>query len=283
MFYKIWFSVTFLITLLFIVPLSAQRAVKLDRVATLQQPVDFTVTEQGIIYVIEGSTSEIIKFSPEGTIQKQSGGFGWDAGLFDAPVALFNNIISVFVTDKNNHRVQQFDKDLNYIGSLLTTPTDQTNATEIRYPIDCLVAPQGDYFILDSENKRIVKFDPFGKFQLDFGGINWGSFALQSPRRFVPGSSEYIGVLEANKVVLYSLFGTGLRFIPVPDSVSSAYLVNNLLYCAGNKKVTVINFEDATAAPDIRELPVENDVLKIEYKNNSLYILTTTAIYRSIF
>lgn len=263
------------------VPVFAQTQDDATLIARIQQPIDFTVTGQHLIYAITGTTNEVLKIDEQGTVLKQSGGFGWDNGLFDEPSAVCSNIISVFVTDKNNHRVQQFDKDLNYVGALQTSAPDQPNAVEIRYPVDCILSAQGDYFILDSENKRIVKFDPFGKYLMDFGGINWGAFALQTPHRFVEGNSELIAVLESNRIVFYTPFGTGIRSIPLEHEIQSAAISHSLLYLAQGKAITTLNLDNPSLGSGTRELQIEGTILKIEIRNEALYVLTTTGIYRA--
>jgi hypothetical protein len=273
--YFLWFLFSFTL------PEFAQTEGDALLIARLQQPIDFTVTGQRLIYAITGTTNEVLKLDERGTILKQTGGFGWDSGLFDGPSAVCSNIISVFVTDKNNHRVQQFDKDLNYVGALQTSSPDQPNAVEIRYPVDCQLSAQGDYFILDSENKRIVKFDPFGKYLMDFGGVNWGAFALQAPLRFIGGNNDGVAVLEQERIVFYSPFGTGLQTLPLKSEIHSAALHDGSLYLAGGSTITRVSLDGKADQPETRELQLDGQIVKIEIKNDALYILTTTGIYRT--
>ena len=118
----------------------------------------FTITAAGILYVADASSDEIYKLDTLGNNLKDVGGYGWDEGAFDHPVDVFANPLSVYVTDKNNHRIQRFDKDLNFI-SLLYTRENDNPAERFGYPLSAVTSNQGDLFILDSENKRILKFD----------------------------------------------------------------------------------------------------------------------------
>ncbi len=252
-----------------------------NKIAPLSVGVDFTVTSQEIIYAIEGASSEIVKISPDGEVLKQTGGFGWDAGVFDSPVAIFSNILSVFVTDKNNHRIQQFDKDLNYAGSLQTQPSGQISFPEIRYPVDCLVSPQGDYFILDSENKRILKFDPFGNFLMEFGGMNWGQYTLQTPLRLLTLNSDGIGVLEKTRLLFFSSFGTGTAMLPLPENVSSASLDNSAIYCSSGNNILIKKNGTVQGSWEQYTTDIPDPVIKIEFRSGYLYVLTAKAIFKS--
>ena len=142
----------------------------------------FCITSAGFIYVTDSGTNEVYKLDTLGNVLKYAGGYGWDDGMFDNPSDVYANPLSVYVCDKNNHRVERFDKDLNYIWQLNTRNSD-TTGQRFGYPLGCAVSRQGDLYILDSENKRIVKFDLFGNFALNFGGYDAGIYSLVNPKK----------------------------------------------------------------------------------------------------
>ncbi len=78
----------------------------------------FSVSPSGFIYITDSGSDEIYKIDTLGKVVKNFGGYGWDNELFDNPVDVFATDLSVYVCDKNNHRIQRFDKDLNFISSL---------------------------------------------------------------------------------------------------------------------------------------------------------------------
>ena len=121
----------------------------------------FSYNPSGFFYVADRHTNEIFKIDTLGNIIKYIGGYGWDESNFDDPIFIFSTLLNVYVTDKNNHRIQIFDKDLNYITQLSNKNLESTNKnlenSKFGYPLGCVVSSMGDFFVLDSENKRILK------------------------------------------------------------------------------------------------------------------------------
>ena len=56
------------------------------------------------------------------------------------------------------------------------------------YPVSCATSNQGDLYFIDSENKRIMKFDIFGNFILNFGGFDAGKYQLSNPKQLAISS-----------------------------------------------------------------------------------------------
>ncbi len=263
-------------------PLLAQENIQFEPIAEFSSAIDFCFSIRNNFYVIEGQTQEILEIDFNGNKIKRGGGFGWAAGLFDSPSAIFSNFLTVYVTDKNNHRVQSFDKDLNYIGSLITQLSGFGNFKEIRYPSDCIIDLQGDYFILDSENNRVAKFDPFGSFIMDFGGINMGNFSLHKPGKLLLLNETVLSVLDESRLIAYDFFGNGLSIVPLPEAFSSiAGTESVLLGAAGNllykKDITKSGSGWVKFAANINE-----NIIKVNIKNGIVFALTKTALYRSI-
>ena len=142
---------------------------------------------------------------------------------------VFANPLSVYVSDKNNHRIQKFDKDLNFISLLYTRESDNP-AERFGYPLSAVTSNQGDLFILDSENKRILKFDLFGHFVLNFGGFDSGNYALVNPEKMVVSPSNTLFVLDGKKIVVFDQYGNGVNELQTGSELKSINLVfNNLL------------------------------------------------------
>ena len=140
----------------------------------------FHINSAGFLYITDSGNNDVYKMDTLGKIIKTTGGYGWAEATFDNPLHIFATALSIYVTDKNNHRIQRFDKDLNPISSLSTRDNDDPNS-RFGYPLSCVISAQGDMFILDSENKRILKFDLFGNFIQNFGGYDYGKYALNNP------------------------------------------------------------------------------------------------------
>ena len=76
-----------------------------------------SINSSGNLYVADTGTNEIIELDTLGNILKTIGGFGRKELSFDLPDDVFANTLNVYVADKNNDRIQIFDKDLNFLSS----------------------------------------------------------------------------------------------------------------------------------------------------------------------
>jgi hypothetical protein len=254
----------------------------LSQTFTFQHPIGkfknasaFTITSAGNIYVSDAASDEIIKLDTLGNALKDVGGYGWNEGTFDQPVDIFANPLNVYVTDKNNHRIQRFDKDLNFI-SLLSTRESDNPAERFGYPLSAVTSNQGDLFILDSENKRILKFDLFGNFIMNFGGFDGGTYALVNPKQMVVSPSNELFVLDGSRIIVFDQYGNGINVIETEFNLKNINIVfNNLLLNTDNKvllsnlKSGIFKFSEIILDDSESISPIVSSLLF----NGTLYIL----------
>lgn len=208
----------------------------------------FTISSGGIIYVTDLNRNEISSFDTLGNKLKDVGGFGWQSGLFDQPVDIFANPLVVYVADKNNHRIQQFDRNLNFISSLSSRSEDFDG--NFGFPLSLAVSNQGDLFILDGENKRVIKFDMFGNFLTSFGGIDGGNFKLKKPSSLSVDSKGLVFVSDDKTLNIFDSFGNGLNKVNFNHQIKSIRIIfNDYVIVTKNS---------------IQKLIIENESLKIE-------------------
>ena len=74
----------------------------------------FYINSAGIVYVTDNTTDEVYQVDTLGNELAFIGGYGWETYTFDDPVDVFADPPQVIVTDKNNHRIKRFDKNLNF-------------------------------------------------------------------------------------------------------------------------------------------------------------------------
>jgi len=195
--------------LLFIisVPVFSQNFVFNGNIGNFRSAKSFSINDAGFIFVIDSNNSEIIKLDTLGNIIKRIGGFGWQESSFDDPEDIFANTLYFYVADKNNNRIQIFDKDMNFLSSL---KTNNNSEHSFQYPTSLAVSTQGDFYILDSDNSRILKYNLRGEFQFQIGGYDAGSFSLQSPKKISITSNQMILVVDQNNLIVFDSFGNGL-------------------------------------------------------------------------
>ena len=81
------------------------------------RPTDVTVDKEGFFYVSDGyRNSRVVKFSADGKYIKEWGTFGKGPGQFIIPHGLaIDNKENIFVADRQNNRIQVFDKNGKYL------------------------------------------------------------------------------------------------------------------------------------------------------------------------
>ena len=154
---------------------------------------DLAFGPNGEIYVCdgdgEGGNRRVVKFDNEGKFLLQWGREGIGPGEFAPPHAItVDDAGTVFVSDRNNWRVQVFDADgkLEVVWSHLGRIYD--------------VAPdgKGDYFVVDGKVGRITKIDRQGNIIGFFGtaGSEEGELSTAHGIAFCPDDDIVIGHLD---------------------------------------------------------------------------------------
>jgi sugar lactone lactonase YvrE len=214
-----------------------------------------------------------------GNIIRTTGGYGWVESTFDEPVDVFATPLNVYVVDKNNHRIQRFDRDLNYISSL-STRDDNNDASRFGYPNSCTVSNQGDLYILDTENQRVVKFDLFGNFIQNFGGYDSGNYQLRKPKSIAVSPYNRIYVLDETGVLIFDAFGNGVGRIEIEGKPASLRIIFEMLTINSKNKVYITNLrseENLMREIEFTDVQIQEIVSSLSYLGK-LYVLTKKEI-----
>lgn len=244
------------------------------------QTSSFSFSPSGYLYLSDISKNEIYKFDTTGSLIVSIGGFGWANSEFDQPIDVFATTLHVYVSDKNNDRIQIFDKDLNFL-SYFTTRDSENQRYAFSYPTSSAVSPQGDLYILDSDNSRILKYNLNGEFKQEIGSFDAGSFALSNPKRFAVSQDNKIFVTDAKTIVVFDQYGNGLLKInsDLPDAninITYNHLVVN--------DADIIKIFDLTSSRiSFRqfhpEIPIDESIVEAAVFTSMLFVLTTKSIY----
>ena len=175
----------------------------------LLQPQAIAIDPEGFVFIIDTGQSRIVKFNSKGDYIFALGGFGWETEQFDRPLDITaKSGLEIFVADFNNERIQRYDKSLNYISSFYSEETFSTDL-QFGFPGGVDVSAQGELFICDNENNRILKLNTLGEPTLSFGDFNWGDGQLEYPAKveISPHNLIYVSDQHANQVVVFDYFG----------------------------------------------------------------------------
>jgi len=241
----------------------------------------FYINPTGFIYVTDINTDEITVLDTLGNIVKNIGGYGWRQSAFDNPADIYADALKVYVTDKNNHRIQRFDKNLNFNFQIITRQSD-IEEERFGYPLSAVMSNQGDIFILDSENSRIVKFDIFGNFLQNFGGYDYGNYALQKPAQLAVSMQNNIFVIDGNQIIIFDQYGNGNRKITGIEEFNSIRIIFEWLTVTSKDKIYIANLRSPEVS--LKEILLEGIEGKLEIVsalifNNKLFVLSKKEIF----
>ena len=233
----------------------------------------------GTVAVIDEKRNVLQLFRKEANLPvREIGGPGWDNNHLDRPSGLWaRNGIDVFVADYGNHRIQRFDRGLNFISSLSTR--ENSNPDErFGYPTDVALSRLGDLFICDSENSRIVKVTRENKVERVFGGFDAGLGRVQNPTQLEIGPKDHIYVFDGIRIVVFDSFGNFLHEL--------GGVFNNPVCIYADRDGAVVCDEQSLHFFDEGDRPAGsysfaalsgkelNDVLDVAIARGTLYILT---------
>jgi hypothetical protein len=272
------FALLFLLIGTVIFPQKFQLENKIGRFVSASS---FYINSAGFIYISDISTDEITAIDTSGNILLKIGGYGWRQSAFDNPADIFADALKVYVADKNNHRIQRFDKNLNFNFQIITRESD-IEEERFGYPLSAVTSNQGDVFILDSENSRIVKFDIFGNFLQNFGGYDYGNYALQKPVQLAVSMQNNIFVIDGNQIFIFDQYGNGSGKITGIEEFTSIRIIFEWLTVTSKDKIYIANLRSPEMS--LREILIEGieDNLKIVSAlifNNKLFVLSKKEIF----
>jgi hypothetical protein len=171
----------------------------------------FDVDLYGNLYLLDAEHNTLRLYDKTGVLEREVGGPGWLDGQFDRPGGVWaHNGIDVYVADYGNHRIERFDRSLNFVSSFSTRESDNPDE-RFGYPTDMALSRLGELFICDSENRRIVKVDRFNKVERTFGGFGAGLGRLNAPTMVEVGPGDRVYVLDGARIAVFDAFGNFMR------------------------------------------------------------------------
>ena len=173
-----------------------------DRPEQMIYPTGVAVDRDDNVYVT--SEHKLQKFSRDGRLIKTVGRRGNKEGEFNVPrgVRLHNG--QVYVCDKDNHCIQMFDYELNFIrtiGSRLLGKED------FNKPYDLDFDAKGNTYVADYGSNRIQVLDASGQFIRRFGHEE-GEGRLEEPTAVhIIGQIVYVSDNHHHRIAVYETSG----------------------------------------------------------------------------
>lgn len=200
----------------------------------LQYPKGLAVDKEGNIFVADSWNHRVQKFDPKGNALLSFGSCGDGEGELNEPYDIHIDSSGVLVVvERYNHRIQFFDADgksLGWIGqrgttleenlaNLYETPFNLLAPPLFEFPTSIAVDSIGNYFVTDSGNHRIRKFNNKWKEILTFGsqGNQTGQFQYPLCVSIAPNDLLYIADLNNNRVQVFTSFGQYISTVDQAD------------------------------------------------------------------
>jgi len=160
-----------------------------DRSGFLNEPTDVAVAPSGEIVVTEGhgaAEPRVLKFDRTGTLLKSWGGKGTAPGQFDiAHSVVIDRQGTIYVADRQNRRVQLFDRDGKYV-------------KECKFaglPCGLFLGGEGQMYLATGFAGQILRLAPDGKAAAMMGqpGKGLGQFGEAHYMTVAPAGEIYVG------------------------------------------------------------------------------------------
>ncbi len=121
------------------------------------QPSDVSVSDNGLIYVLDGVNNKVKVFDQNGKFRFSFGSKGASKGRFMFPLGIdVDSSGLVYVADSGNHRVQVFNPEGKYLKQFSVPPEDNTASD----PTDVIADRDNNrLFVADNDNHYILIFN----------------------------------------------------------------------------------------------------------------------------
>lgn len=234
------------------------------------------------ILVLNANRSTLESFTKDRIKIREIGGPGWQNDQFDRPSGVWaRNGIDVFVADYGNHRIQRFDRYLNYVSTLYTRE-NPIPEERFGYPSDVTLSRLGYLFVCDTENSRIIKFNQFSQVERTFGGFDAGKGRLYAPTQVECGPKDRVYVVDGARVLVYDNFGNFLHLLPgvfrprvtlYADNESVVVVDSVMTYCFDkeDRPVTSLSLESLLGLNG-------NEIKSVAFSQDSMFVLSTKGL-----
>lgn len=232
----------------------------------------FLLTNANEFIICDAEGSEIIKTDYEGNIINSVKGFASGDKGVDYPADIDQNLLRFIITDKYSENIFILDKDLNYLSTL---PSEGTNGTKLfNYPLSCKISDKGDYFILSSNENKIIKMNYTGTNYSEI--VNRSKFArfLENPQKIITRGKDDLFLLNSNKIIHFDQFGSLIKEYPEVDKLLNMSLSGEIILANSENRIYIIEERSQKELVFLPDVKIVQTLVRDEF----LYVLTRNEI-----
>ena len=155
-----------------------------------------SVSPDGYVYVTDESRHDVQKFELDGTYVTKWGSEGSSNGDFLRPMGIFATELAVFVVDEDRNDFQLFTSQGGFVARYDALNAPNGNLNE---PRDLVLDKQGQIYLLDMSNARIVKFTSVsegGEYITQWTARSWSGGEFVEPHSIGIDNSGFVYVGE---------------------------------------------------------------------------------------
>lgn len=231
----------------------------------LHYPRGIAIDPEGNIYVADSWNHRVQKFDRQGKYLFSFGSYGSELGQVNEPYDVhIDRLGNLIVVERYNHRVQTFRPDgasMGWIGTrgtlleeklayLFETPANLLSSPVFEFPTSIASDSKDHFYIADSSNHRILKFNSEWKQLLSIGERGNGPGQFQYPQSVAVGPNDllYISDLNNDRIQVFTSQGQFLFAFSdaaIPIKMPCLVLVNpqNRLYIGLTFNTQILSFD----------------------------------------
>jgi DNA-binding beta-propeller fold protein YncE len=191
----------------------------------------------GSLYVVDMRNARVEQFAADGTFLRQFGGLGHNDGQLWREASRGPTGIavgadgSVYVADTWNYRVQKFTADGQFVAKWgtyvnLVTGPQGADRTGLYGPRGIALGANGDVYVTDTGNARVVVYGPDGTFRREFGSKGTGPNQLDEPVGIAvsaDGARVYVADSANARISIFDPQGQPVAQWPVAEWKGKSY------------------------------------------------------------
>lgn len=249
------------------------------------------ISTLGNLFVVESGRNRVLKIAQNGERLDSLGRLGRGDYQFDSPVAVDpTNELKIYVSDRNNRRIQVFDRRLQYLATI-SLPSRTAGSTTYR-PSLLSVDRSGRAWFFDEEQSLIYRFDSSGRFDLTFE-LYSEEERIRPMTMDIADDMLWVAGGRGDLLHRFSSGGTYIGFLHTPEPVRSLRIIGDDVWLLGTEHVMRIDrtgevtwrmplpeTEVATRHRRFSRRQTDTDWHSFDIKNGSVFLLNAHRLVR---